>query len=128
MSNSQAMYSITYRGPENLVELTWLAGTQRMTDQDFKATLSALAECALQHHAGSLIIDMREFRHRPAAEVQQFRDAVIVPKYVEAGVRKLAWIWPGENGDWMTEIAAGSYRNRYFDTLDEAFSWLAATA
>jgi hypothetical protein len=36
MSYSKPQYSITYRGPEKLVELTWLPETQSMTDQDFK--------------------------------------------------------------------------------------------
>ena len=35
MSYSKPQYSITYRGPEKLVELTWLPETQSMTDQDF---------------------------------------------------------------------------------------------
>ena len=126
MSLSKPQYSITYRGPEKLVELTWLTETQGMTDQDFKDGILAFAECALQHRARCLIIDMREFRHRPSSEVQEFRDEVIVPKYVKAGVKKLAWIWPGASGDRITESAGGNYENRYFDTVDEAFSWLTA--
>ena len=126
MSHSEPVYSITYHRPEELVELTWLPGTQSMTDQDFRNTLSAFAECALQHRARCLIIDMQEFRHRPSSEVQEFRDEVIVPKYVKAGVKKLAWIWPGASGDRITESAGGNYENRYFGTVDEAFSWLTA--
>ncbi len=126
MHGSQPLYSITYRKPENLVELIWLAGTKGMSDDDFKATLSVFADCSLQHRARSLIIDMREFKHRPGPEVQTFRDEVIVPKYVKAGVKKLAWIWPGEKGDWMTEIPAGKYHNRYFDKPEQAVAWLIA--
>jgi hypothetical protein len=123
---SQPMYSMSYNKPEKLVQLIWLAGTQAMTDDDFKTALSVFAECSLQHRASGLIIDMREFKHRPGPEVQVFRDDVIVPKYVKAGVQKLAWIWPGESGDWMTEIPAGKYHNRYFDKPEQAVSWLTA--
>jgi len=126
MIASEPIYSIAYRRPEKLVELTWLPGTQSMTDEDFKDTLSAFAECALQHRVRCLIIDMREFRHHPSSEVQEFRDAVIVPKYLKAGVKKLAWIWPGESDDRMTEGEGGAYENRYFGTHDEAISWLTA--
>ena len=126
MSYSKPQYSITYRGPEKLVELTWLPGTQSMTDQDFRNTLSAFAECALQHRARCLIIDMREFRYRPSPEAQVVRDQVVVPKYVKAGVKKIAWIWPGESGDKLTETADGNYENRYVATVDEAFAWLTA--
>jgi hypothetical protein len=126
MSYSKPQYSITYRRPERLVELTWLPETQSMTDQDFKDGILAFAECALQHSARRLIIDMREFRYRPSPEAQVIRDEVVVPKYVKAGVKKIAWIWPGESGDKMTETPNGSYENRYVDTVDEAFAWLTA--
>jgi len=126
MSLSKPQYSITYRGPEKLVELTWLTETQGMTDQDFKDGILAFAECALQHSARGLIIDMREFRYRPSTEAQVLRDEVVVPKYVKAGVKKIAWIWPGESGDRMTETRDGSYENRYVDTPDQAFTWLTA--
>jgi hypothetical protein len=51
---------------------------------------------------------------------------VVVPKYLKAGVKKIAWIWPGESGDKLTETADGNYENRYVDTVDEAFAWLTA--
>jgi hypothetical protein len=69
---------------------------------------------------------MREFRYRPSPEAQVIRDEVVVPKYVKAGVKKIAWIWPRESGDKLTETADGNYENRYVDTVDEAFAWLTA--
>ena len=126
MSYSKPQYSITYRGPEKLVELTWLPETESMTDQDFKDGILAFADCALQHSARRLIIDMRQFRYRPSSEAQVIRDEVVVPKYVKAGVKKIAWIWPGQSGDKMTETPGGSYENRYVGTVDEAFTWLTA--
>jgi hypothetical protein len=126
MAISKPQYSITYRALEKLVELTWLPETQSMTDQDFKDGILSFAECALQHSARRLIIDMREFRYRPSPEAQVVRDQVVVPKYVKAGVKKIAWIWPGESGDKLTETADGNYENRYVATVDEAFAWLTA--
>lgn len=43
------MYSISCHKPETFVRLTWLAGTEGMTDEDFKETLEVIAETALQH-------------------------------------------------------------------------------
>ena len=67
-----------------------LSGTEGMDDEDFRQTLEVFAECALQHSASKLIIDVREFRHRPSAEILAWRDEVTVPKYnrarTEAGV------------------------------------------
>ncbi|HEV3181833.1 MAG TPA: STAS/SEC14 domain-containing protein [Steroidobacteraceae bacterium] len=125
MIESAAMYSIRYHKPEKFVGLTWSAGTARMTDQDFKEALEVFAEAALQHHAERLLIDVTEFRHRPLAEVLTWRDEVIVPKYNRAGVKKVAWVWPGELGDMATGEGT-QYTNRYFSSEDEALSWLAA--
>jgi hypothetical protein len=117
-------YSINYFKTESLVELTWLPGTRDMTDQDFKQSLCVFAEGALQHRAKRLIIDMRQFKGRPTAEVGAWRDDVIVPKYEKAGVKKIAWIWPGVSAEEMGEGAA--YQQRYFATRDEAINWCVA--
>jgi hypothetical protein len=126
MKLAGSYYSINYFKTESLVELTWLPGTQDMTDQDFKQSLCVFAEGALQHGAKRLIIDMRQFKGRPTADVGAWRDDVIVPKYEKAGVKKIAWIWPGVSADEMGEGAA--YQQRYFATRDEATNWCVANS
>jgi hypothetical protein len=124
MALTECVYSINYFKTERLVELTWLPGTQQMTDQDFKEAVYVFAEGALQHRANRLIIDMRQFMGRPSAEVGAWRDEVIVPKYEKAGVKKLAWIWPGISAD---ETGTGAaYQQRYFEGRDEAIDWCVA--
>jgi hypothetical protein len=124
MTLSERVYSINYFKTESIVELTWLSGTQGMTDQDFKEGLNVFAEAALQHRAKNLIIDMRQFMGRSSAEIGAWRDDVIVPKYEKAGVKKIAWIWPGMSAD---EAGTGAaYQQRYFAARDEAINWCAA--
>jgi len=118
------MYAISYHKPEKLVRLTWLAGTAGMTDQDFKETLEAFAESALQHSAQRLLIDVREFRHRPSAEILAWRDEVTVDKYNRAGVRKLAWVWPGDIPSNMPTSKNAKYENRYCSTEADALAWI----
>jgi len=124
MALGERVYSINHFKTESIVELTWLPGTQGMTDQEFKEDLCVFAEAALQHRAKCLIIDMRQFMGRPSAEVGAWRDDVIVPKYEKAGVKKIASIWPGVSGDKMGEGAA--YQQRYFAARDEAIDWCVA--
>jgi hypothetical protein len=124
MALAERVYSISYFKTKRFVELTWLPGTQQMTDQDFKEALCVFAEGALQHRASRLIIDMRQFMARPSAEVGVWRDEVIVPKYEKAGVKKIAWIWPGVSPD-ETGTGAG-YQQRYFEARDEAINWCVA--
>jgi hypothetical protein len=67
---------------------------------------------------------MRQFMGLPSAEVGAWRDDVIVPKYEKAGVKKIAWIWPGMSAD---EAGTGAaYQQRYFAARDEAINWCAA--
>ena len=126
MMDSAAMYSISYHKPEKLVRLTWLAGTAGMTDQDFKETLEAFAESALQHRAQRLMIDVREFKHRPSAEILAWRDDVTVGKYNQAGVKKLVWVWPGNIPSNMPASQKAKYENRYCSTEAEALAWIVA--
>jgi len=124
MALTAGFYSINYFKTESIVELTWLPGTQGMSDQDFKEDLNVFAEAALQHRAKNLIIDMRQFMGRPSAEVGAWRDDVIVPKYEKAGVKKIAWIWPGMSAD---ETGTGAaYQQRYFAARNEAINWCTA--
>ena len=124
MTDRAPMYSMTYHKPERLVRLTWLAGTAGMTDQDFKETLETFAESALQHSARRLIIDVREFKHRPSPEIAAWRDEVVVPKYNRAGVKKIAWVWPGNAPSNQPANEKEKFENRFFATEAEALAWL----
>lgn len=124
MIEHASMYSMTYHKPQRLVLLTWLAGTAGMTDQDFKETLETFAESALQHKARGLLIDVREFKHRPSPEIAAWRDEVVVPKYNRAGVKKIAWVWPGNTPSNQPASEKEKFENRYFGTEAEALAWV----
>jgi hypothetical protein len=124
MTSGAPMYLISYHKPERLVRLTWLAGTAGMTDLDFKEALEAFAESALQHRAQRLIIDVREFKFRPSAEVSAWRDDVTVSKYNRAGVKMIAWVWPGTTPSNGPTSKNDRFENRYFATEAEAVTWI----
>ena len=124
MTDRAPIYSMTYHKPERLVRLTWLAGTAGMTDQDFKETLETFAESALQHKARGLLIDVREFKHRPSPEIAAWRDEVVVPKYNRAGVKKIAWVWPGNAPSNQPATEKEKFENHHFATEAEALAWV----
>lgn len=124
---STPMYSITWQKPEQLARLTWLSGTEGMTDEDFRETLEVFAESAVQHKAKSLIIDVREFKHRPSSEILAWRDQVTVAKYNRAGAKRQAWIWPGDVSSMKPSSEGRNYEEKYFATEKEALEWLTAT-
>ena len=124
MNVTNPMYSITWHKPEKLLRLTWLEGTEGMTDEDFRETLEVFADSAIQHRAARLVIDVRHFRHRPSPEVLKWRERVTVPKYNKAGIKRQAWIWPGDVSGMNPSTHSGSYEERYFSTEEEALAWL----
>ena len=124
MKMSKPMYSITWHMPEKLLRLTWLEGTEGMTDEDFRDVLEVFADGAIYHKATRLVIDVRQFKFRPSREVLAWRDKVTVPKYNKAGTKRQAWIWPGDVSSMKSSTHAGSYEERYFSTEEEALAWL----
>ena len=124
MTMTNPMYSMTWHKPEKLLRLTWLEGTEGMTDEDFRETLEVFADSAIQHRATRLVIDVRQFKHRPSPEILKWRERVTVPKYNKAGTKRQAWIWPGDVSSMKPSTHAGSYEERYFSTEEEALAWL----
>jgi hypothetical protein len=96
-----------------------------MTDQDFKETLEAFAESGLQHAAQRrLVVDVRELKHGPSADILAWRDEVTMPKFNRAGVRRLAWVWPGTTPANMPTGPNDKFENRYFAGDAEALAWV----
>ena len=71
-----------------------------------------------------LLIDVREFKHRPSAEILAWRDDVTVGKFNRAGVRMIAWVWPGTTTSNMPTSKSDKFENRYFATEAEALAWV----
>jgi len=124
MNSNVPMYMISWSKPEELLRLTWLSGTAGMTDEDFRQTLEVFADGAIHHGAKRLIIDVRDFKHRPSAEILAWRDRVTVGKYNRAGVERQAWIWPGDVSSGKPTSENKNYAERYFSTEEEALSWI----
>ena len=80
----------------------------------------------LRHGAERLIIDMVKFMFRPSAELLKWRDQVIVPMYIQAGVKKVVWVRPDDRGSRMTMGDQGGYENRCCATEHEGVAWILA--
>lgn len=124
MELSEPLHAISWHKPERLLILTWLEGTDGMDDEDFRDTLESFADAAIHHRAQRLIIDVREFQHRPSPEILQWRDEVTVEKYHEAGVARLAWIWPGDVSGMNPSSDNQNYAEMYHSSEPEAVAWV----
>jgi len=117
--------TIRHDPERNVLELDWFESTASMSDNDFKEWLERYAEFGEANRPSFLLIDGRQFRHRPGAAVASWREEHIIPRYNAAGVRKLAFPFPSEaipEGDPAPEGAA-AFPTGYFATREQVNDW-----
>jgi hypothetical protein len=85
---------MTFNPETNALELWWSAGTASLTEERFRQGLEQFAAHAVDQRTPNLLVDLREFAYRPAADMWEWRLAHIIPRYHEAGVRKFANVVP----------------------------------
>ncbi|NKB88821.1 MAG: hypothetical protein GKS06_11445 [Acidobacteria bacterium] len=114
----------------NLVRLSWLPETEDMTLEDFRNTLTVLADAVVEHGASGALVDVREFRSEVPEEDDGWREEVIVPRY-NTVLSRFAWLagpefeeLPGGGGVYSND--GEEYANRWFHDEDEAIAWATA--
>jgi hypothetical protein len=112
------------------LELTWAATTRSMTDDGFKETLRLLADQGLKVRPKFMVIDAKEFFHRPSEGTLAWRDENIVPLYNDAGVEKFAFLTtagtPGtvEKGGEPKPDGPATFPTAWFETKERMYQWL----
>ena len=109
-----------------MLELKWLEESSSMTDEDFKAWLDRFSAEAEARRQPYLVINVRQFRHRPGAEIAPWRDEHVIPRYNRAGVKKFAFLLsegsPGAGGPPAPE-PPGVFPTGYFDQPAKIEAW-----
>ena len=90
--SSNVWGEILHHESDGILELRWLPG--EMTDGAFKATVALYAFEAEKVRPSFLLIDARQFRHKPGPNMMQWRDDFVLPRYGAAGVKKFAFHVP----------------------------------
>src|SRR5262249_59947781 len=91
---SHPFYSFAYSPQQKIIAFRWTPETARMQMYDYQEALHNFAGFARDYCAPGLLVDVREFRYRPTPDLGNWRDEVISPRYVRAGVRKFAYVAP----------------------------------
>jgi hypothetical protein len=124
------LFTFELEQPPGILRLLWTEKTANMTDEDFKRALSLNADHAAKHQTSGLLVDVRNFHHKPGPETGKWRSEFLVPRYEAAGVKKFAFVvgndapMPPNNTGMTTRKEA--FETRYFRTPDEAEAWLRA--
>ena len=123
---------ITHDVARKFLRIDWFPTTAEMTADDFKRSLTVLADAAVAHAAESILVNVRDFRSKTAMEVDAWRVQNIVPKYNKV-LKRFAWLageqppqLPGGGNAYQNE--GETYQNRWFRDEPAAVSWATANA
>ena len=119
--------TILWDEPARTIALAWREATSGMTDEEFKAELMIFATHVEHKRAPAILVDVSEFRHRPAPDVQQWRVKNISSRYNAAGVKRFAFLFP--NGSQippgMNQSSPGEdFLTQAFTSRSQALAWL----
>ncbi len=122
------LFTFEFEEASAILRFRWTEKTANMTDDDFKRALTLYADFAEKHAARGLLVDVRNFKHRPGPDIGTWRDEKIVPRYVRAGVKKLAYVVgsnaPMSSGGDQKAPPKEPVATSYFGTMEEAEDWL----
>jgi hypothetical protein len=76
-----------------IIGINWMETTSEMTDEDFKTELTLFAKQVEDKRAPRILIDVSKFRHRPGAEIGEWRLKNISTRYNAAGVERFAFLF-----------------------------------
>jgi hypothetical protein len=108
----------------DVLAFRWTERTARMTEQDFKDAVMNDAGFALEHRPLGLLIDTTSFRY-PAPTPGAWRDEAVVPRYLRAGVTRMAYVAPGASaGSLSLGNARGRFEEASFTEETAAIEWL----
>ena len=84
----------TYDSGSGTLELDWTDATEHMSDAQFRSALERFAAHSVSQQSPNVLIDVTRFAHRMSPEVGAWRDEHVIPRYNEAGVKKMAFLVP----------------------------------
>jgi hypothetical protein len=125
---------LTHDAARKFLRFVWFPATVDMTIDDFKRSLTVVADAALAHSVESILVDVRDFSSMSAMEDARFvmeawRGRNIVPKYNKV-FKRLAWLADDQlpklpGGGYVYSYEGETFQNRWF--RDEAAALLWAT-
>ncbi len=102
-----------------------------LQEADLKLYLEKWAALVEEHQPDSFMVDSRLGHSVMTLELQSWHDEVIVPRYVQAGVRKIAFVIPDDffaiisiELTFTESAAMDALETQFFDTSEKACVWL----
>lgn len=112
------------------VDVFWKPKTIEMDSEDIKNELMAYAELMEKYHIEKIFVNTIKCYFTLSPALQIWHDEVIVPRYVAAGVRKMAFLQAEDIITQLSHEQAFDEENsqqlqvRFFDEAALAYAWL----
>lgn len=124
--------TINYDSEHALLEFLWHPSSKDLDNATLKEEFLAEVELCNTYKPKKLLINTKSFNYAITPELQEWTDENIFPKYLEAGVTKIAIV---VSQDFISSISVEqtmgeekgkSFDTQYFDNDTSAKEWLLA--
>lgn len=119
---------ITFDAVNNTLRLDWFLETESMSADDFKRTLTVLADTVVEKGVEGALVDVRQFRSKVAMEIDEWRLENIVPKYNKV-LKRFGWLageqppqLPGNGQAYQND--GENYHNKWFRDESLVLEWV----
>lgn len=126
---TSAFSNVTFDKNTLLFKVTWL--DKALLNEDFKAHVLVFSEKALLHKPKGIFVDARLHKYTVPAEIQKWHDETIIPSYIKAGIKKIAFLTPASIFAELTtkkifqqDKAKLVLPTEFFKDENEALKWL----
>jgi SpoIIAA-like len=120
---------ISWDEQTRIISIDWKEATSAMTDEYFKTELTLFAKQVEDKRAPRILIDVSKFRHRPSAEVGEWRLKNISTRYSAAGVRRFAFLLSKDSQilPMVSQSEGEQFLTQSFNNEEQAIAWLTAS-
>ncbi|MFT5433933.1 MAG: hypothetical protein ACI9OJ_004645 [Myxococcota bacterium] len=112
-----------------VLSLEWQADTRDVGDEGFGNDMIVFAAEAIRTKARAVLVDVNDCHHSLSEPVETLWETEIVPRYNQAGVTRVAFVFPSDAPPASPHPAGGddgaSFETRYFNSHAAASAWLA---
>lgn len=109
----------------------WLPTTKQMTNKEFQEMIMRLAVFCEKHRPVTMFVDAVQNQHIVPAHILSWHDSEIVPRYVAAGMLKIAFLMPEQvlvntstQEIFAEDKAANQLQVRFFADENLLLQWL----
>ena len=108
----------------------WFPKSEEMSDQDFKNEMQNEIDFVRTFQIKKYLIDVQDFRFVMSNELQEWTDQNVNTKLDQLGLQKLAYV---ASKDFIAQVSIQmtmdesvkqNYDTRFFETFEEAMTWL----